>query len=98
MLMFSLLYSMTRGSPALLPACCQGTSANTITTRGHMGWVRITDRRKLRRAELAVGAELAGLWGYEPDQPSDKAVHTRTFRCRDGRTGWLYTDGHIDWD
>jgi hypothetical protein len=63
-----------------------------------MGWQRIRDRKKIRRAELAVGAELASLWQYTADTPATAAVHTRAFETAGGLRGWLYTDGHIDWD
>jgi hypothetical protein len=62
-----------------------------------MGWQEIRDRKKLMRAGRAVGADLDALWEYVPDQVGG-AVHTRAFLTIDGRTGWLYTDGHIDWD
>jgi hypothetical protein len=63
-----------------------------------VGWQRIRDRKKVRRAELAVGAELAALWGYTADSPATAAVHTRRFTTADGRRGYLYTDGHVDWE
>lgn len=62
-----------------------------------MGWEPITDRKKLRRAEQAVGAELASLWEYRAEHDTPHTVHTRAFNTVDGRQGWLYTDGHIDW-
>lgn len=63
-----------------------------------MGWERITDRKTVRRAEATVGTELATLWRYQPDHVTHRAVHTRRFTAKDGRSGWIYTDGHIDWD
>lgn len=62
-----------------------------------MGWRLVRDRKKMVRAGRAVGADLDALWEYVPDQPGG-AVHTRAFRTTMDRTGWLYTDGHVDWD
>lgn len=63
-----------------------------------MAWQRIRDRKKVRRAETAIGADLAKLWLYTADAPATATVHTRAFETADGRHGYLYTDGHIDWE
>jgi hypothetical protein len=62
-----------------------------------VGWQRVHDRKRVRRAGQAVGAPLATLWAWQPAAPGQN-VHTRAFQTQDGRTGFLYTDGHIDWD
>lgn len=59
-------------------------------------WELIRDRKKIRRAELAVGTSLAALWAYHTTGPA--AVHTRAFATTSGRHGFLYTDGHVDFD
>lgn len=63
-----------------------------------MAWERIRDRKKIRRAEATLGTAIAALWAYKADDPSTTTVHTRAFATLDGRHGWIYTDGHIDWD
>lgn len=62
-----------------------------------MAWQRVRDRRRVNRAAQLVGVPLDTLWAWQPIAEG-QTVHTRAFRAADGRTGWLYTDGHIDWD
>lgn len=62
-----------------------------------MGWVQVTDRKKLKRAGDTIGADLRALWEFQSDVLGPQ-VHTRAFLAMDGRTGYLYTDGYVDWD